>query len=338
MHKLKIKNLTYKIVSFLIALILWITIKNIISPTKRISMTLPITFINADVVESMGKSYNVVGLGQCTIDFLVENNDKTLVSKSDFEAYVDLSDLKSTEYLNIHVNQLNNAKVVVNDIKVNPKTLHVKLDDVKRQEVEVKYVLSEELPPNRSIGYIGLSPDKVLVSGSNLKMKQLSHIEITIPVNNTKESFKGIADAKLISVDGKKLQLSDYDLAVSEISYSLTIYTNVNMAINQPPIEGKVDPDVNLDSIVVYPTELPVQCTTNVYKNFPIIQLPLINIDGIKETKVVEIPVKDILPVGVRCVTFDKITVTINVSEINHMIEPTAKAAENPKISDALRK
>lgn len=336
MRKFRIKHIPYKLVSFLLALIIWLTIKNGLAPTVKYSLTLPITFINADKIKSIDKSYNVIGSQQCTIDYIVLQENKGMISKSDFEAYVDLEDLSNTEHLNIHINSLNNTNNISKIIKIKPNTLHVTLDDAVTKEVEVKYVTSGNLDSNHSLGYISISPDKVFVSSSNKKMSNLSHIEVKIPIDNSKEYFKGIADAKLVSIDGKKLPIEDYSLSVSEINYSATVYSAGKVVLNQP-LEGKVDPNYSLDKVEIIPMELPVQSNKITLQNIPVINLPTINIEGIKESMIVEVPVKDILPVGIRCDLYDKIIVTINVSKIEREIEPTAKEVENPEISIAVR-
>lgn len=337
MRKFKIKHISYKLVSFLLALIIWLTIKNGLAPTVKYSLTLPITLINADKIKSIDKSYNVIGPKQCTIDYIVLQENKGMISKSDFEAYVDLEDLSNTEHLNIHINSLNNTNNISKIIKVKPNTLHVTLDDAITKEIEVKYVLSSKLDSNHSIGYISISPEKVFVSSSNKKMNDLSHIEVKIPIDNSKEYFKGIVDAKLVSVDGKSLPLEDYSLSVSEINYSATIYSAGKVILNQP-LEGKTDSNYYLDKVEINPTELPIQSSKTTLQNIQVINLPIISIEGIKESMIVEVPVKDILPAGVRCDLYDKILVTVNVSGNDNLIEPTAKKIENPDLSEALRR
>lgn len=336
MYKFKVQHITYKLVSVLLALILWITVKNGMNPTVKFSMSLPVSFINADKISNIGKSYNVIGPKQCTIDYIVLQENKGMISKSDFEAYVNLDDLSSTEHLNIHINSLNNTNNIAKIINVEPKTLYVTLDDAKTTEMEVKYALSSKLDSNHSIGYISLSPKTILVSGSSKKMAEVSYVEVRIPIDNTKEYFKGEAAVNLISNEGKKLSLNDYNLSNSEINYSVMIYSSGNILLNQP-IEGKVDPSVKLDGVGINPPELSVQSSKTTLQNISLINLPIINIDGIKESMIVEVPVKDLLPAGVRCDLYDKITVTINVSKIDEELEPTAKETENPEISIAVR-
>lgn len=336
MPKFKVKYIIYKIVSFILALILWLTIKNNIDPIIKASVTLPISIVNADKVDSMGKSYNVLGSNKCEINYIVEENKKDQVRSIDFEAYVDLADLINTEHLNIYVKPASSIKEIVNDIKVTPKTLHVVLDDVKTKEVEVKYIFKNKLDNNHSIENIKLSPEKIWVSGSNTKMNELSYIEIEIPINNLSENINGVSKVNLISKEGKVLNLNDYDLETLDINYSVIIYTNGNIQLSQPT-EGKVDSSVNLDSVIINPSVLPVQGKKSILEKAQLIELPLINIDGIKETEVKEVFLKDILPVDIKCDLYDKVTVTINVSNIDDAIEPTAKAREEYQISSVVR-
>ena len=89
------ENLPLKVLSLLVALLLWLLVVNVSHPEVTDTKTVPLEVENQSTFAAQNKSWEI-DRTSVTISYSVRTNSRSLISASDFHAYVDLKDYSIT--------------------------------------------------------------------------------------------------------------------------------------------------------------------------------------------------------------------------------------------------
>lgn len=313
MNKLS-QNLSIKVLSLIIAIIIWVCVSSVVTPIVNGFVNVPIQVINEDVLTQINKSYIIKGPKICRVTYKVNSDQSTMIRQNDFKVYVDLNDLLATNDLPIHCEALNDVDKFIGNVSTEPKTLRVELDDVKRKEYPIKYRTKGNIEEGHSIGSVIYSPNIVYISGSDSVIQNISHVSIDIEVNGNAETFSGKAVPKVIGLDGKEMPKDGMELSADEISYTAAVFTKASVSLNTV-VEGSVKNGFSYAGVEVHPNTLMIEGPRSVIENIYSIDLPIIDIEGISESKEIRYKASDILPAGLKCSSTDEVVVNIKVND-----------------------
>lgn len=313
MNKLS-QNLPIKILSIVIAFIIWVCVRRVVTPIVNGFVDAPIQVVNEEALEKINKSYVIKGSKFCKITYMVNSDQATMIRQSDFKVYVDLNDLFTTNDLPIYCEAQNGIDKFVGNINIEPSTLRVELDDMQRKECAVKYRTKGNIEEGHSIGSVIYSPNVVYISGSDSIIKNVSHVSIDIEVDGSAETFSGRAVPKIIDINGKEMSKAGIELSANEINYTASVFTKASVSLNTT-IDGSVKNGFSYAGVEVHPNSIMIEGPRSVIENIYSLDLPSINIEGLTESKEIRYKVSDILPAGLRCSSTEEIVVNINVND-----------------------
>ena len=335
-----LNKLPLLLMSLGLSIFLWFMITNQINPIEENSTIIDIKFKNANVISQLNKNVSVLGSTTCKISYKVSKNNSQNVRRSDFEVYVDYNELLSDETkttLPIHFNITNNATYdFIDDIKIEPSTINIKLNDNSRKEVPVKYRGMLGNPDDdHIIGNVILSPNVVYVSGNDEVIQNIESIQIDIPMQRHGEKFSGTtSNFHVVDKDGKEIVGEDIDIGVSEIAYTVIMYTQKTINDIRVNIEGNVKNGYTYTGMQITPNNITIEGPKEVIDTMSYIQIPeSINIDELSENYEQSFMISQILPQGIRCNNADILTVRIMV---NNNIIPTQKQNKTGPADDLI--
>lgn len=313
-------SILLKLISLLVALGLWIIIMNTINPLVNGYVNLPISITNENYVTEQNKAYTIHGSRIVKVTYSVKTDYQTNIRQNDFKAYIDLSDLSYTNDLPIRYEVLDDVDMYISNVQIEPKKMHVEIVDALRSEFNIKYDLKGETGPEHSVGNVILSPSIIYVSGSDEAIKNIDHISIEIPIRRDDETFSGTAKPKLYAKDGTAISMSGLTLSADEISYSVVMYSRVNVTLNAI-VEGNVGGGYSYAGVQINPNAIMINGPRSVIQNLYTIDLPVINIEGLTGNKEFTYQVSDILPIGI---TSNVQTVTAKVTVNDNILNRAA--------------
>ena len=308
------ENFSIKLLSFGIALILWMFITNVINPMVSGFVSVPVSIENEDYILDQNKTYLILDSRIVKVTYIVKSDAQTLIRQNDFKVYVDLKDLDTTDRLPIHVQTLNSVESYVSNVLPEPQYLHVELADILRNEFAVGYEVVGNAGPGHSVGSVILSPNIVYVSGSNVKVDNIGEVKIDIPLGNNEETFSGIAKVKVYDKEGVLLPTEGLSLSAEDINYFVVINSRASVALNAV-VEGNVKPGYTYAGAQVLPSSIMISGPRSVVQSQYVIDLPTINIDGLDANTEYTYSMSSVLPKG--------ITANVDNVRVNVIINPS---------------
>lgn len=340
-------NLSMKLLSLAIAAMLWALIMNVINPLVNGFVNIPIKVENESYALEQDKTYTILDSKTVRVTYKVNSNMQTSIKQSDFKVYVDLNDLAYTEKLPVRYEVLNNeVDAMISNIRVEPSTVHVVLDDVSRNEFRIQYEVLGNISPGHSIGSVILSPNIVYVAGSNAMIGDIGRVSIDIPIKNNEETFSGVAKLKVFAKDGSIIPNEEFKFSSEEIGYSVVVYSRANVSLNAV-VEGSVGNGYAYAGAHVYPSNIMIDGPRSVIQNIYTIDLPVINIEGLSGSKEYVYQISEILPIGITSNTNEVVVnVIVNDNVLNrpktsrtdvgpHVDEPEEETEESESESES---
>ena len=276
MNKLD-KKWQLKIICLLMAIVLWFFIINEQNPMSEGSYTVPI------VVENLDSQYITSNVPK-TVYVRLSGPRNTIINvgPSDIKAYIDLSDAQEGEMsapVRIEIpagTELKKQSMTSADIMVDVYTV---------RELALTPHLVGQTKNDIFVSSLKVVPAKVVISGTRRLVKQVEQAVVEIPIEDRIDDFSIMAPIRLVAADGSRVE----GLEMTPWQSNIRISIGHNAVTKDIPVyvttEGDVSPSVSLKEIKINPNTVAVKGDANILKNLSRIDLPPIDISGLKQDK-----------------------------------------------------
>ena len=334
MKKKKITdNLSLKIMSVAVAVVVWLIVVNIDNPVGTNYYTITnVELINKEYVESsdtIGKMC-MPEENQDTVRVAITADKKTRdkIRVSDISAVADLQQAVSLDTNPVMVPITVTCSVSgigPGDIKVTPQNLSVNLDEKETQEFVVNVTRGDTKPDkDYEVGSLTANPEKVRITGPKSLVNKIDKVNAAIELNGKTQDFT--QEVTLSIIDKNQEALSDSEMNSLRIENNAQVIVTAKLwKIRQgvkisagyvgTPAEG-----YQAGIIKTVPDTISVAGSTEgletLAANDNVITIPSENIDISGESSDVEkkISLKDLLPDNVKLTSDSSEDVWVTVS------------------------
>jgi YbbR domain-containing protein len=246
------RNIGVKILSIILAVILWLVITNIDNPVERRTFKdVEVTLINKEEIDTLGKVYDITD-GE-KIDFTVAAK-RTILDKLKLSDMVVTADFKhmSEDFHTIIIDiscPKYGDEVAVVDGKYQVMSLVV--DRQVEKNFKVNIMEKGEVAEGYFIGEKTADPNIISVSGPMNKVDQISELIVEPNVSGASGSLNLIEEPKVMDKDGNKLDASDFKFSENQIGVNFDLYRtktiNLQIRITGKPADGYVTTNIEYE-------------------------------------------------------------------------------------------
>ena len=268
-------NLSLKILSAVLAVVLWTIIVNIYDPTMGYTFSnVPVLLVNTDILDEKDYSYEVVEGSKISVYVSGPKSVITDIKASDIVATADVSKISAfTDYVDIKVHVEKNGQIL-STVEASPRTSAVKLNIENRETKTIN--ISTDIIGKPSSGYSivseSINPTYIKVTGPSSVMENVSEARIEYSVIGASDDLYGTSEIKLYNSDGDVIDASSLELSQTTADYKVVIsrtktvpievlvsgtpangysMTGLNLNINQITIAGSSSEVAGIEKIVI---------------------------------------------------------------------------------------
>ncbi|MBS6194682.1 MAG: hypothetical protein KH828_03760 [Clostridiales bacterium] len=236
MKKKLTENLTLKIVSVLVAVLIWLFASNASDPVIMENYSARVNVINDDYILKSGKTYRLDETKREVTVYIrgktsVVTARKDIAVEADMTQIVDLSEDSGLVYVPVQFKPV--SGISMKDVEIYPKTIPVYIEDMESKEFVITVNTEGKPVTGYEIGECVPSTEKVLIQGPKSMINKIKSVVATVNVNGLASDTKKTASLKLIDQNG-----SAYDEAMDYVRF---------VAVNE---QRTIDVDVKLWKIV----------------------------------------------------------------------------------------
>ncbi len=230
-------NLGLKILSFVIAILVWLLVVNINNPIETKSFVISdVQLLNEAYIDADGKMC-MQDEEQVPIRVTIKAQRKILdkISVNNIRAVADLQQAVSlnTDPVMVPITVLCDH-IMQDNIEVSPQNLSLHLEDKDTQEFVVN-VTTNNTKPDRGyeIGTLTSNPEKIKITGPTSLINKIDKVNASIDVDGATEDITTEKDVKIIDKNGEEFTDSDMGyLNVSRVYVTAKLWkVQVNVKI-----------------------------------------------------------------------------------------------------------
>ncbi|MCL6477286.1 MAG: hypothetical protein K6T65_02605 [Peptococcaceae bacterium] len=265
MARIEWRNMSLRILSVVLAFLLWIYATNEQNPVNDQILSIPL--------KQFGKSDQMIITGipsNVSIRVQGPRTQVTALSAADFEALVDLSGVTEGEqYVQVKVTSPPGIQVT----QVTPPRIHIKGDKIVEQQVAVAAVFKG----NPARGYTALDPviqpDKVTAIGPRSQVSAIDQIKITVDI----ESAAGVVEQTVPVNSGQK----DVRLVPQVVKVTVPVTTMPSKTVMiRARTTGEPAGDYEVTGVTINPANVQVVAPSSTLAGINLVETEAIDISG----------------------------------------------------------
>jgi len=316
------KNLGFKILAVLFAFTLWVTVYNLDDPTKTKSLTVNVTVTNKEVLEELGKYYEIQdGMNKVSFSVTAPRSILDKLDESDFSAEANLQKLVIAEdgktgSMPIEIFCTSNANMNTIKVSSNSKSLIVALDDLMTKQFVVHANTVGEVAEGYALGKVEVTAPNVLkVSGPKAIVSQIASVVTTVDVGGMSDQVMSYQSTPiLLDADGNEIDTTRLTLSNATVNVLTSILNVKEVEISVTP-SGTVAEGYIITDIITNPSSVLLKGNKTILNATSAIQIPseILSVEGIDRDLTVKVDVTEYIPEGIELVLPEQASVEIQV-------------------------
>lgn len=311
MNKKLTNNLSLKILSVVVAVLVWLIGVNVNNPivTKSFVIT-DVQLLNEAYLDADGKMC-MQDDKQDAIRVTIKGNRKTLdkITVSDIKAVADLQQAVSLDTDPVMVPiTVSCDRILPDNITTTPQNLSLHIEEKDTQEFIVNVTTNNTKPDKGyEVGTLTSSPEKIKITGPTSLINKIDKVNATVDVDGATDDVTEETDVKIIDKNGE--EFTDTDMAylnVSKVTVTARMWkvrSDVNISAQY---QGTPEDGYEVESISTTPNVISVAGSDEALKALEdqnnTISLPAsaVDISGRNNDYEEKISLSDYLPDGVK--------------------------------------
>jgi YbbR domain-containing protein len=303
------RNIGLKVLSIILAALLWLFITNVDDPITEVPFdNVPVKILNEAEIVSQDKVYEI--LEGATIDFTVAARrsiaDNLVVA--DFEVTADFSKLSDVNAVAINItcprygSDVNITEGLNQVMKINPEKL-------KRKNFKVTVVTKGEPAEGYYVGEKSANTI-VTVSGAESKIERIKEVVAEVNVSEASETFQSVERLKAYDEEGEEVSNLSFSITFATIHVSIYKTKEIDLKIITT---GNTAAGYALSLPIDYePKKIEVAGKDEALDSIDVLEIKE-DVTGARESIQKEINIQEKLPEGLIAVGGDQ-TVTVNIT------------------------
>ena len=299
LKKWVIKNFQYKLLAFLIAVVLWFIVMHVDNYmiTKTI-YGIPVETLNGEAIEETGNLYAITD-GE-TVDIIVKG-ERSIVDElraDDFKATADLSKLSLTNAAKIDVKAMNGKVSEAITITCLNEYVNLSIEPMVEKNLSISIYPEGNVASGFALGNMVATPNLITVSGPETVIDKIVTVRAVVNVQNTRTSFSTEASLVCLDSSGNAINAKQVKLSSDKVDVSVAVYPvkSVNVSVKST---GNVADGYKLEEITYNPDVINVAGEVAVLDALSAIEINDISVAGKSEDYELNVDITDYLPEGV---------------------------------------
>ena len=267
------RNIGVKILSVVIAAILWLVITNTNDPIRYETFTdVPVNIKNEDIIITKNQSYEIIE-GE-TISFKVAARRSIMenISASDFDVSADFAHLSSVNSVNITITPKRYKDEIEIVDRGDVQHMIVSIEEIHKEQFKVNVVDKGKVAEGFFLGNKSAKPNIILVSGPKSRIEKIKQVVVEADVEGASKSNIQILGPMALDEEGNVIDAARLTFSTYFIEVGLDLYKikEVPLKIN---ITGKPADGYVVTGVEYEPKTVEIAAEDSILDNLEILEV-----------------------------------------------------------------
>ncbi|MBS4931689.1 MAG: hypothetical protein KH020_10290 [Clostridiales bacterium] len=293
-------NWAMKVLSVILAIIIWLLVTNIDNPyTTKTFTDISVNVINEDALLKKNKTWDIIEGDKVTVTLKAKRSVIDKLTRADIQATADLSKLSITNAVPINVTVSHYEEEIKEKNLGSVDTLKVKLENMKTKQFAVTVETIGDVGAGYAIGTKIPTPNIVEVTGPESLIKRINQVRATISVDGIVSDETFSVEPSYYNYDGDKLDSSRLSCNVERLEVSINLLKTKKVDLSVETV-GEVAKGYQLESVLLEPKSVTIAGTEEKLKDLDTILVDGLSVEGLTEDTEENIDITDYLPDGIK--------------------------------------
>lgn len=314
-----LNNFGLKVISVVLAIILWVTIINVSDPStpKQIS-GIPVNMINQDTLKEQGYTYTILEGNTVAITVYGPKSIVDDLVASDFYATADFSKIgQFSDFVDIDVQCIKAIPQSNLDIKLRNSEVKINVENREVRNIDVEVRLTGMPAEGYTPGDFDISPISIKVTGAASEVASISKIMAEYDIEGASFDISDTVAIRLFDEEGEEISKKNLVLSRDTVRLKVPILVKKKVPVNYA-MTGNVKEGYKISKINYSINEVEIAGTQNAVDAINSIDLPadLINVTDLTTAADYTVRLSHYVPSNVRILADDVL------SEVKVEVEP----------------
>ncbi len=270
-------NLGWKIVSLLLALLVWMAIMNIDDPYITVTVeNIPVRVMNENALEEQGKISDIESGKQITIQVRAPKSVADNLTSADFLAVADYRQMSLVYAVPIQVSVAGNSRYADEDITVEsrtPEVMRLTLEDYASETFRVDIVSTGTPWEGYYVTDMAAKTNLIQISGSKKQVERIEKVVVEVSTANMRQSYETLAIPKAYDINGYLIDEATLEFETTQIEVEVTVLP-VKTILLLVTAEGEPSYGYECTGIQYVPDEITIAGTAEDLKSIYSLTIP----------------------------------------------------------------
>lgn len=234
MKKVITRNIPLKILSFLLAIVVWVVIMNIEDPyiTQTID-NIPVNQVNTNVFEESNQIYDVESGDTVSIKVRGKRSVIEHLKLNDFVATADFKEMSQVYAVPIRVLVKESTRYDRNDIEILEQNdvMTLSLEDADTQTFRVNVKTTGEAKEGFFVTDLIANPNIIEISGSKKQIAKIRELVVQVSIDQIADSFKITTTPKALDENGYPVDDAKLEFQTKQIEVAASVFPTKEVMI-----------------------------------------------------------------------------------------------------------
>lgn len=207
MKKKLTNNMSLKIISVLVAFIIWILVSSVNDPVKNnVRYPVKVTVTNEDYIYDSGKTYQISDEDR-TVMVYITGKQSVVENRTDIVVEADLTNIVDMEadiaYVPVKLREIKG--ISMSDVTILPQTIPISIEDSETKDFMITVNTSGTPGNGYAIGEATASPEKITIQGPKSTIGKIKSVVATVDVEGITRDTSSRATIKVIDQNGEEM-------------------------------------------------------------------------------------------------------------------------------------
>jgi YbbR domain-containing protein len=291
-----------KIMSLIIAILIWVIVANVddYKTTKQIT-GIEIEFVNGDAITEKNKVYEVPE--GTTIDVVVKGPRKIVedLNNTDFKAVADLSKMSVTDAVTVEVSAVNS--VVARDLTISytNNAVVIAVENKIEKQLPVTVRATSSVAEGLAIRNKTATPNLITVTGAESVVNSIDSVVLDVDVNGATESLTMIGTPMFLDKNDEVIDSSKFEYDVDQVEAYIEILPIKELTVHMKTV-GEPKTGYAIASVDYQPTTIQVVGDASDLAKVEEILIDDIDVTDCSKDMETSVNILDYLPEGITLV------------------------------------
>jgi YbbR domain-containing protein len=240
MNDLLKKDIVIKIVSVLLAILLWLYVLNIDNPYKNKPLTIPIKVENINTLQEKALALKNDNFTR-NVEVIIRGREEVLnkISPGDFQAILDFSKVKSVDDKTLKIDFIYDIDDITITVMI-PRSVNIELEKIEKKAFPLQVELTGQPKENYKIINMTQVPESVTLEDVESVINQVASVKSFIDISNLDDDKTVKQECKVYDKNGKEITKLSKNLSV-EVKLEVAKEVPVNLVVTGKPAQDYLE-------------------------------------------------------------------------------------------------